>query len=50
MKDLISWDMEKAEILSDLGFTSRCSSCAAKVAEGKDKNWKNEELSTVGED
>jgi len=43
MKNLITWDMEKAEVLSEfftLVFTSRCSSYPAKVVEGKGKNWK----------
>ena len=51
--DLVSWDMEKAEVLNDFSasvFTSKCSSHTAQVAEGKSRDWENEEPPTVGED
>jgi len=45
--------MEKANVFNDIFasvFTSKCSNHTAKVAEGKGRDWENEELSTVGED
>jgi len=45
--------MEKAEVLNDFFgsvFTSKCSSHTAQAAEGKGKDWENEEVPTIGED
>ena len=53
MVDLVTCDMEKAEVLSNFfasGFTGKCSSHTAQVAEGKGRDWENEEPPTVGED
>jgi len=50
---LIKRDMEKAEVINDFVpsvFTSKSYSHTTKVAEGKGRNWKNEEPLTVGED
>jgi len=53
MGALVTWDMEKAEVLSDFVasvFTGKCSSHTAQVTEGKVRDWDNEEPPTVGED
>ena len=45
--------MEKAEVLNDLFasvFTASAPATPPQVAEGKGRDWENEELSTVGED
>ncbi|GAB0185088.1 mitochondrial enolase superfamily member 1 [Grus japonensis] len=50
MGDLVTWDMEKAEVLNDFFtsvFTSRCSSHTTQVTEGKDRDWENEESPAV---
>jgi len=42
--------MKKAEDFFASVFTNKCSSHTAQVAEGKGRDWENEELPTVGED
>jgi len=52
-KEMGGVDMEEAEIFNDFFasvFTGKCSSHTTQVAEGKDRDWENEEAPTVGED
>jgi len=46
--DLVTRDVEKAEVLNNFfAFNSKCSSHTAQIA-GKGKDWENEEPPTVG--
>ncbi|PKU41781.1 rna-directed dna polymerase from mobile element hypothetical protein [Limosa lapponica baueri] len=49
MGDLITWDMVLNDFFA-LVFTSKCSLDIAQVAEGKGRDWENEEPPTEGED
>lgn len=42
--DLVTWDMQKAEIPRSVAlvFTSKCSSHAVQASEGKGSEWENE--------
>ncbi|GAB0181491.1 hypothetical protein GRJ2_000614400 [Grus japonensis] len=49
MGDLVTQDMEKAEVLKEFFpsvFTSKCSSHTAQVTKGKSRDWENGELPT----
>ena len=53
MGGLVTQDMKKAEILNDFVasvFTRRCFSHTVQIAEGKGRDWENEEPPTVGDD
>jgi len=53
MGDVITQERDKAEVMNNFVasvFTGKCSSHTTQVAEGKGRDWENEEPPTVGED
>ncbi|PKU30181.1 rna-directed dna polymerase from mobile element jockey-like [Limosa lapponica baueri] len=48
--DLVTQDIEKAEVLNASVFTGKGSNHTAQVTEGKNRGYKNEEMPIIGED